>query len=68
MQYESQLSYYCKHLGTWALALASLLYTELSNHWPANGQEWFLVVLKLTPIAVGVGVSVQGANRVATKM
>lgn len=62
-QFEGKLSYYGKHLGTWALTLATLLYSELSSHWPADGREWCLLLLKLTPIAVGVGVSVQGANR-----
>lgn len=65
MQYEDQWSYYGKHLGTWAATLATLLYSELSQHWPANGQEWFLLALKLTPVALGVAVSVQGAKRIA---
>ena len=62
-QFEDKLSYYGKHLGTWAATLAMFLYSELSAQWPTDSHQWALLALKLTPIAVGVGVSVQGANR-----
>jgi cadmium resistance protein CadD (predicted permease) len=66
-QYETKLAYYGKHLGTWAATLATFLYTELSVQWPADSHQWTLLLLKLVPIALGVGVSIQGANRTVIK-
>ena len=67
MQYEGRWSYYGKHLGTWIATLAMFLYNELSQQWPTDQRQWFLLALKLTPIALGMSVSIQGANRIAVK-
>jgi hypothetical protein len=58
--------YHLKHLGTWFGTWALVTYDRLSTQgFPKSEQEWFLFLLWQIAFVCGVGISLDGAKKIA---